>query len=319
MKNAKGINVFQDVIHSIYDIKNVVSFTKKKGKGYFSFLCMLALVIVLFTSIIPTFRVLTQLHGVETIITMGIPDFTYENKELTLDYFKCDIKENKAHIFMVDTSRELDNIILEDHNAGFIADKSHFAYKNSGGEIISKYYSEILGDTKISRQWFLDHIYLIYIFLILVVVFSWLFVFISLLFTTFIIGCIILLINKFFVKNKTLKWMDFLNISLYCLSVSCIAKGILSCFNYVLYLSPWCWFSFIQWPLTGILIFFAFKEFKNNNKMVDKLEEFENEEDKIDAELGFSEEDKKYRDELKETAKKMKRELREQIAKSKKE
>ena len=252
MKHLKGMNIFQDVIHSIYDIKNVVSLTKKKGKGFFSFLCILALVITLFTSIIPAVRVLTQLHGVETIITMGIPDFTYEHKELTLDYFVCNIADNKESIFMVDTSRELDNVILEDHNSGFIADKNHFAYRTSGGETFSKYYSEILGDITITRQWFLDNIYLIYIFLVLVIIFSWLFISISILFTSFVIGLILLLINKFFVKNKSLKWMDFLNISIYCLSVSCVAKGVLSCFNYVLYLSPWSWFSFIQYPVPAV-------------------------------------------------------------------
>ena len=127
------MNVFQDVIHSIYDIRNVTGFTNKGLKCFFSFICILAILVTMFTTVIPAVRVLTQLRGVNSIITYFVPDFTYENKELSTEYFDCKIDEEKNTIFMIDTNRKLDDVILNEYSSGTIVDKEHFAIKNSSG------------------------------------------------------------------------------------------------------------------------------------------------------------------------------------------
>lgn len=320
MKNLKQKNVLQDVIHSIYDIKSVVSFSRKGFKGFISFICILALIITMFTSVIPIFRVISQMQGISTIVTMFIPDFTYQNKEFKTEYFNCDINEEKNTMFMIDTSRTFDNIVLEEYNEALIIDKDHFAYKKADGTITSKYFSEYLEDATISRQWILDHVFYIYAFLLLVVFFCWFFIGLSLAGTSFCLGVIVLLINRFLVKIKELSFMQCINISLYCLGFTSVVKGILSCFNYALYLSPIGWYTFIQVPVVIALIYFSFKQFKINKALSEKLEEdFDNNEDDIDEELGFSEEDKAYRDALKKSASDLKKSLKEEIRESEKE
>lgn len=316
MKNNKKQNIVQDVIHSIYDIKNVVSFSRKGFRGFISFICIMSMLITMFTAVIPMFRVISQMQGVSTIINIMVPDFSYKNKELSTEYFNCDIDEEKNTMFMIDTSRTFDNIVLEEYNKALVIDKDHFAYKTEDGVITSKYFSEYLGDKEISRQWILDHVYYIYIFLGLVVFFCWFFIALSFIFTAFILGILVLLVNKFFVKLKNITFMQSINISLYCLGFTSVVKGILSCFNYALYLSPFEWYTVIQVPVVIILIVLSLKQFKLNNYLVEKLNEDLSDEDGIDEELGFSEEDKEYRDAMKKSATDLKKTLKEEINKS---
>ena len=303
----------------MYDIKSVVSFSRKGFRGFISFVCMLSLIITLFTSVIPIFRVVSQMHGISTIVTMFVPDFSYSNKELSTEYFNCDINEEANTMFMIDTSRTFDNIVLEEYNEALVIDKDHFAYKTKDGVITSKYFSEYLGDTNISRQWILDHVFYIYLFLALVVFFCWFFIGLSLIGTAFCLGILVLLVNKFILKISEIKFMQCINISLYCLGFTSVIKAILSCFNYALYLSPFCWYTFIQVPVVIALICFGFRQFKINNSLSEKLEEDFSEEDEIDEELGFSEEDKAYRDAMKKSASDLKKSLKEEINKSEEE
>lgn len=321
MKSLKGQNIFQDVIHSVYDIKNVVSFSRKRIRGYFSFICILALIITMFTTIIPVFRVVSQLDGVNSIITTVVPDFEYSKKELKTEYFKCEIDDNAGTLFMIDTSRTLEDIILNDYNKALIVDKSHFAYKTETGEITSKYFSDYLGDTEISRESIIAKSYWVYVFLVIMTIFSWLFVSISLLFVSFVLAIFLLLLNRTVLKIKNIKFVQFLNISVYCLGLSSIIKGILSCFNYTLYLSIFDWYTLIQIPAIIVAIVFSFKQFKLNNNLVDKFENdlADYDSDTIDEELGFSAEDKEYRDAMKKTVTDLQKSLKEEISRNTKE
>ena len=86
------------VMKSFYDPKAYHLLSKRNLKLTILYLIILSFVINVFTLILPYAPIIIKNHGVKQMLNVAIPDFEYNNGEIAIDTFKCDINEKDNSI-----------------------------------------------------------------------------------------------------------------------------------------------------------------------------------------------------------------------------
>ncbi len=128
------MNVFSELIHSVYDLKSYGIFLKDKKRKTFLFGFLLVLLYYLVTVILPFVQFQVSTGGIGKIVDELLPDFTISDNKLHVDE-PYELIEGDVYIF-VDTEQEFmdqDDIqkILRRYNMVLVADENTLVIKNN--------------------------------------------------------------------------------------------------------------------------------------------------------------------------------------------
>ena len=146
------MNVFSELVHSVYDLKSYRLFLKDKKGKTFLFGFLLVLLYFLVTVILPFVQFQVSTGGIMNIAEKLVPDFTIADGRLDMER-QFEFAEGDTYIF-VDTKNEemaeekiLEN--LREYSSVMILDSRNAIIK-SKGQVQTLYFSEI-GDMKVSK------------------------------------------------------------------------------------------------------------------------------------------------------------------------
>jgi hypothetical protein len=239
-------------IKGIYDPKSYHLLSKRKVSKTIIYLFLLAFIINLFTVILPYAPMIYQNHGIKYMLDVLIPDFEYNNGELTVPDFLYDVDEKNKTITLIDTNKEMAEEILSEYTSGIAVGKTSAFYKKDG--ITTQYtYKSIIPLESINKETLVSTktILLIYLFLFLIVAFSNVFLFLMLLLEAFAMYVILTLMNIFIFKIKfNHKFRSVFNVGAYSLFGATLLKSFLHTFNIAPLPFQFChWITILQLAL----------------------------------------------------------------------
>ena len=147
------MNVFSELVHSVYDLKSYRLFLKDKKGKTFLFGFLLVLLYFLVTVILPFVQFQVSTGGIMNIAEELVPDFTIADGRLDMER-QFEFAEGDTYIF-VDTKNEemaeekiLEN--LREYSSVMILDSRNAIIK-SKGQVQTLYFSD-LGDLDMSKS-----------------------------------------------------------------------------------------------------------------------------------------------------------------------
>lgn len=155
------MNIFAELIHSVYDFKSYPGYRRNGGGKAFLYGLLLTLIYFVVSMVLPLVTTLFGFGGFGNIAREAIPDFRLEDGTLWVEE-TFDIQEYDTYqggiCFMVDTSRPVTEQVTDVDLLAFdqvlILDAEHMIVKAEGGSAIRIAYSELdFGD--IDRDTFL--------------------------------------------------------------------------------------------------------------------------------------------------------------------
>lgn len=306
------------VMKSFYDPKAYHLLSKRNLKLTILYLIILSFVINVFTLILPYAPIIIKNHGVKQMLNVAIPNFEYNNGEIAIDTFKCDINEKDNSILLVDTSKDLSEEILKSYSSGVLIGKQKAIQKDN--DIISTYvYKNYMPIDSFSKTELLSFkiIALIYIFMFLVVLFANIFLFLLFFVEALILYAILKIINHFTFKIKFKhKFRTLFNVATYSLGLPTILKAFLQSFD----IAPLPfvmnhWFTLVQVVISLTIAIFGLRDIKKhklaNMKLKTELDSGLSESERLDLELGFDTYELEIKKQIKEQALKLNNELKE--------
>ena len=152
------MNVFSELIHSVYDLKSYGIFLKDKKRKTFLFGFLLVLLYYLVTVILPFVQFQVSTGGIGKIVDELLPDFTISDNKLHVDE-PYELIERDVYIF-VDTEQEFmdqDDIqkILRRYNTVLVADENTLVIKNNN-QIQYLEFADWSPDLKTSKRQLID-------------------------------------------------------------------------------------------------------------------------------------------------------------------
>lgn len=153
------MNVFAELIHSVYDLKSYSVFIKDRKRKTFLFGFLLVFLYYLLTIIVPYAKFQTSTGGVMQLADEYIPDFIIENCTVTVDG-SMDREIGNAYIFVnTDDYMEEDEALyyLTNYEQVLIMD-SEKAIFQSDNQFQSIYYSEIDPDLYMTKTLLLQEV-----------------------------------------------------------------------------------------------------------------------------------------------------------------
>ncbi|MCI8268398.1 MAG: DUF1189 domain-containing protein [Lachnospiraceae bacterium] len=129
------MNVFSELVHSVYDCKSYGTFLKDRKRKTFLFGFLLVAIYFLLTMIVPFVRFQMSTGGIVKIIDEMVPDFTIANGRLDVEE-QFEFAEGDTYFF-VDTKNEAmdEEMILENlrrYGTVLIADSENLVVKSNG-------------------------------------------------------------------------------------------------------------------------------------------------------------------------------------------
>lgn len=216
-------------INSLYNFKAYnVFFNHSVGKGIL-YLFLLCLCLSTIGNIFAGFRINTALNTAQDTIDNNMPDFSFNNGQLSVDgEMPIVIHENKT-IFYIDTENDVDPSVLDNYSDGILLTKDKMIQKQNNVQIqtldLKQMQSFSFNKADISPALKGIKTFII----ILRFIFYPLFSFIGKLASSFVImGLGGLILNA--ILNKKLKYMDCVKLGMYSLTVPIILnviKGII--------------------------------------------------------------------------------------------
>ena len=152
------MNVFSELIHSVYDLKSYGIFLKDRKRKTFLFGFLLVLLYYLVTVILPFVQFQVSTGGIGKIVDELLPDFTISDNKLHVDE-PYELIERDVFIF-VDTEQEFmdqDDIqkILRRYNMVLVADENTLVIKNNN-QIQYLEFADWSPDLKTSKRQLID-------------------------------------------------------------------------------------------------------------------------------------------------------------------
>lgn len=128
------MNVFSELIHSVYDLKSYGIFLKDKKRKTFLFGFLLVLLYYLVTVILPFVQFQVSTGGIGRVVEEFLPEFTIADSKLQVDG-QFELDEGDVYVF-VDTEHELlDNNeiqkILRRYNTVLVANEESLVIKSN--------------------------------------------------------------------------------------------------------------------------------------------------------------------------------------------
>lgn len=153
------MNVFAELVHSVYDLKSYSVFMKDRKRKTFLFGFLLVFLYYLLTIIVPYAKFQISTGGVVKLADEYIPDFTIENRTVTVDS-TLEREFGDTYIFVnTDDYMEEDEALfyLTNYNQVLIVD-SEKAIFQSDTQFQSLYYSEIDPDLYMTKTLLLQEV-----------------------------------------------------------------------------------------------------------------------------------------------------------------
>ncbi len=152
------MNVFSELIHSVYDFKSYGLFLKDKKRKTFLFGFLLALIYYLVTVILPFVQFQVSTGGIMRIVDDFLPDFEIRDNRLWVDE-AYELEESGIYIY-VDTEHEgMDSEeigqYLRKYDSVLIADANSMVFKGSG-KIQYTDFADLDPDMQISKSGLVD-------------------------------------------------------------------------------------------------------------------------------------------------------------------
>jgi len=148
------VNIFAELVHSVYDFKSYPGFRKNNGGKAFLYGLLLTLIYFVVSMVLPVMATLFGSGGFGNIAREAIPDFRLEDGVLWVEE-SFDIQQYDTYqggiCLKVDTSRplteEITDVDLLAFDRALIMDAEHMIVKADGGAVIRVSYDEMdLGD-----------------------------------------------------------------------------------------------------------------------------------------------------------------------------
>ena len=96
------VNIFAEMIHSIYDIKSYAGFQKNSGLKTVLYGVVLDVIVIFFTLFLPLILLLVPVGGIEGFGRESVPEFTLEDGEFwieePLEYKQYNPEIGRAHV-----------------------------------------------------------------------------------------------------------------------------------------------------------------------------------------------------------------------------
>lgn len=128
------MNVFSEMVHSVYDTKCYGQFLRDKKGKTFLFGFLLVMFYFLITIMVPFTKFQLSRGGVVNLINEAVPDFTIENRTVTVAR-PVEYQEGNTYIF-VDTDVSLEDSRIEGYLRNYgqvvILDRERAVVKSSG-------------------------------------------------------------------------------------------------------------------------------------------------------------------------------------------
>ena len=306
-------------IKGMYDPKSYHLLSKRKLKHTLVYFIILSFIINLFTVILPYAPIIYKNHGVGYMLEVLLPDFEYNNGIMEITDFKCDIDEENNTMTLIDTSKKLDEQVLEQYSKGILVGQESLIYKENN--VITEYkYKNWIPFDSISKEILTSTktIIIIYSLLILVTLLSHLFLFIMLLIQSILLYIVLFVINKTIFKIKFRhKFRSLFNVGAYSLSGASILKAFLQSFGIAP--APFVflhWFSILQLAMCITIACLGLIDIKKhkeaNNKLKEEMDKSLSESEKLDLELGFDSYELEMKKNIKNQAIRLQNKLKEE-------
>lgn len=128
------MNVFLEMVHSVYDFKSYGLFLKDKNRKTFLFGFLLVFIYFLITIIVPFVRFEASTGGIMNVIDQIVPDFTIENSTVSVAR-QVEYDNGDMYIFVDTKEGPIDDTVINDYlrsyNRVLIMDSERAVIKNS--------------------------------------------------------------------------------------------------------------------------------------------------------------------------------------------
>lgn len=148
------MNIFAELIHSVYDFKSYSHYQKNNGGKVFLYGLLLCFCYFLLTIVAPMLVTITGFGGFGNLAKEAIPDFTLKDGKLWVEE-PMDVQQYNAiqggYCFRIDTDRpiteDVTDVDLLPYDSVLILDAEHGIVKAEGGSVIRFSYEDFdLGD-----------------------------------------------------------------------------------------------------------------------------------------------------------------------------
>lgn len=148
------VNIFAEMIHSIYDIKSYAGFQKNSGLKTVLYGVVLDVIVIFFTLFLPLILLLVPVGGIEGFGRESVPEFTLEDGEFwieePLEYKQYNPGQGSV-LIKADTdspiTEEITKVDLLAYDQAIVMDAHHVLLKLNGSGATRFTYGELdLGD-----------------------------------------------------------------------------------------------------------------------------------------------------------------------------
>lgn len=227
------VNLFAELVHSVYDFKSYPGYRKNKGGKVFLYGLLLSAVYFLISVLLPVVVSIAGFGGFLNMAREAIPDFTLEDGRLWVAE-PVDIQQYDSYqggiCFRVDTdhpiTEEITDVDLLAFDQVLVLDAEHGIVKAEGGSVIRFSYSDFdLGDW--DRESFLEELVplipvFLWVMLVIVVCFG-LFGFFAGAFVTAVTGSILSAVT-----GCRLKFGELYKLAIYARTPAMVVKSVYS-------------------------------------------------------------------------------------------
>jgi len=256
------MNFFMQMRESVIDFKFYRSIKDNKFSRSFIYLLLL-FVIIYFINGTRTF-IVTRIFIDELVtnLNLNVPEFRLENGEFTFEgnmpYY---ISSSANEVFVIDTTGQVTESVLEDVNFGVYISKDMIYMKNNEIETRQFNMSELKGIT-IEKSDMIEFLPKLRWITVIFIVFGFIFVLGWKLLNALILALLGLVANA--VLKSRLKYNNLLNISIYALTLPMLIQLAVNLYGY-----PLPKFGYIYWAISILYVAFAIKSCKDEEDEFD--------------------------------------------------
>lgn len=148
------MNVFSELVHSVYDLKSYGIFLRDKKRKTFLFGFLLVLIYFLVTIILPFVQFQVSTGGVMKILEEMVPDFRIADNHLSVEK-QFELDEDGIYVFIDTKGEGIDPDqaakYLRRYETVVIADADQLIFKN-GSQYQTVFFSDLDGDLEITKD-----------------------------------------------------------------------------------------------------------------------------------------------------------------------
>lgn len=150
---GKNMNIFTEMVHSVYDLKGYGKFLKNGKRRTFLYGFLLSLLYILVSFVLPTAASVAASGGIESLLEESVPEFTLKDGKLRVaepvEYTLYDNLQGGIYI-RIDTenavTQEITEVDLVAFEKAVVMDADHVLLKTNGEIVRASYEDLSLGD-----------------------------------------------------------------------------------------------------------------------------------------------------------------------------